>query len=122
MEMATLAVKCPERLDNLVFVDALYEYEESDIELFGSNPVPAATPPPESFASVADYCEDFVNRYVTYRPHAWQQVRGQHGHDSLPTPTLPDGQGVATSVRNRVGLMMRSRRHLPVARMDVMCT
>jgi pimeloyl-ACP methyl ester carboxylesterase len=68
MEMATLAVEYPERLDNLVFLDALYEYEESDIELFGSNPVPAAAPPPESFASVAEYCEDFVNRYVTYRP------------------------------------------------------
>jgi pimeloyl-ACP methyl ester carboxylesterase len=68
MEMATLATQHPDRLDKLVFLDALYEYEESDIELFGSNPVPAAAPPPESFASVVDYCEDFVNRYVTYRP------------------------------------------------------
>jgi pimeloyl-ACP methyl ester carboxylesterase len=68
MEMATLAVAYPDRLDHLVFLDALYEYEESDIELFGANPVPAAAPPPESFGSVADYCEDFVNRYVTYKP------------------------------------------------------
>ena len=68
MEMTTLAVTYPDRLDNLVFLDTLYEYEESDIELFGSNPSPAAPPPPESFASVAEYCEDFVNRYVTYRP------------------------------------------------------
>ncbi|MCK5827339.1 alpha/beta fold hydrolase [Candidatus Bipolaricaulota bacterium] len=68
MEMATLAVTYPDRLDNLVFLDALYEYEESDIELFGSNPVPPAAPQPKSFASVADYCEDFVTRYVTYKP------------------------------------------------------
>jgi len=68
MEMAAFAVQHPDRLDKLVFLDALYEYEESDVELFGGNPVPAAAPPPESFASVADYCEDFVNRYVTYRP------------------------------------------------------
>ena len=79
MEMATLAVKYPDRLDNLVFLDALYEYEASDIELFGSNPVPPAAPPPESFASVADYCEDFVNRYVTYRPlrsPRWDELWG----------------------------------------------
>ncbi|MFC2095615.1 alpha/beta fold hydrolase [Candidatus Bipolaricaulota bacterium] len=79
MEMATLAVKYPDRLDKLVFLDALYEYEESDIELFGSNPVPPAAPPPESFASVADYCEDFVNRYVTYKPlrsPRWDELWG----------------------------------------------
>ena len=79
MEMATLATKYPDRLDKLVFLDALYEYEESDIELFGNDPVPPAAPPPESFASVADYCEDFVNRYVTYRPlrsPRWDELWG----------------------------------------------
>jgi len=79
MEMAILATQHPDRLDNLVFLDALYEYEESDIELFGSNPVPPAAPPPESFPSVADYCEDFVNRYVTYRPlrsPRWDELWG----------------------------------------------
>lgn len=79
MEMATLAVQYPDRLDKLVFLDALYEYEESDIELFGANPVPRAAPPPESFASVDDYCEDFVNRYVTYKPlrsPRWDELWG----------------------------------------------
>jgi pimeloyl-ACP methyl ester carboxylesterase len=79
MEMATVAAQYPQRLDKLVFLDALYEYEESDIELFGANPVPAAALPPESFASVADYCEDFVNRYVTYRPlrtPRWDELWG----------------------------------------------
>ncbi|MBE0636193.1 alpha/beta hydrolase [Candidatus Bipolaricaulota bacterium] len=79
MEMATLAVKHPERLKKLVFLDALYEYEQSDIELFGANPVPPAAPPPESFASVADFCEDFVNRYTTYKPlrsPRWDELWG----------------------------------------------
>ncbi len=79
MEMATIAVRYPDRLDKLVFLDALYEYEESDIELFGANPVPRVAPPPESFASVAAYCEDFVNRYVAYKPlrsPRWDELWG----------------------------------------------
>ena len=79
MEMATIAASYPDRLDNLVFLDALYEYEESDIELFGSNPVHSAAPPPESFASVVEYCEDFVNRYITYKPlrsPRWDELWG----------------------------------------------
>jgi len=79
MEMTTLAANYPDRLDKLVFLDALYEYADSDVELFGSDPLPAATPPPESFASVADYCEDLVNRYVTYRPlrsPRWDELWG----------------------------------------------
>ena len=68
MEMATIAIQYPDRLDHLVFLDALYEYEDSDIALFGANPVPQAALPPESFESVAAYCEDFVNRYITYKP------------------------------------------------------
>lgn len=66
-EMAYLAAHHPDRLSRLVFLDALYDYTTEDIELFDANPVPRAAPPPESFESVAAYCEDFVNRYPTYR-------------------------------------------------------
>ncbi|MFC2108019.1 alpha/beta fold hydrolase [Candidatus Bipolaricaulota bacterium] len=66
-EMAYLAAHHPDRLSRLVFLDALYDYTSADVQLFGENPVPPAAPPPESFESVAAYCEDFVNRYPSYR-------------------------------------------------------
>jgi non-heme chloroperoxidase len=67
-EMAFIGARYPDRVTKLVFLDALYEYIEEDVPLFAANPVPPAPPPPESFASVAEYCEDFVNRYPAYRP------------------------------------------------------
>ena len=66
-EMTYLATSQPDRLSGLVFLDALYDYTKEDIELFDANPVPRTAPPPESFESVAAYCEDFAQRYPTYR-------------------------------------------------------
>jgi non-heme chloroperoxidase len=67
-EMAYLAANHPDRVDRLVFLDALYDSIDEDMELFAGNPVPTPAPPPESFASVAEYCDDFGHRYLTYRP------------------------------------------------------
>jgi len=67
-EMAAVAASHPERVSKLVFLDAMYEYIDADVALFGDNPAPPPPPPPESFASVVEYCEDFVNRYPAYRP------------------------------------------------------
>lgn len=66
-EMAYLARHHSERVSKLVFIDALYDYTSEDLQLFRDNPVLPTSPPPESFESVAAYCEDFVNRYPTYR-------------------------------------------------------
>jgi len=77
MEMCELAVRYPHRVDKLVYVDALYRYEESDTELFGANPVPVPLPPPEVFDSIDAYCADFVNRYRAYRrlrSQAWDAL------------------------------------------------
>jgi len=67
-EMAAVAVTHPERVSKLVFLDAMYEYIDADVALFGDNPSPPPPPAPESFASVDEYCKDFVNRYPAYRP------------------------------------------------------
>lgn len=66
-EMVELAIAHPERVDKLVFLDALYEFEDSDLELYGANPLRAKNPPPETFESVEAYSEDFVTRYAQYR-------------------------------------------------------
>jgi pimeloyl-ACP methyl ester carboxylesterase len=66
-EMVELAIAHAERVEKLVFLDALYEYEDSDIELFGANPLVVSGPPPETFDSVAAYSLDFVTRYAQYR-------------------------------------------------------
>ncbi|MDD5646542.1 MAG: alpha/beta hydrolase [Candidatus Bipolaricaulis sp.] len=66
-EMVELAIRHPGRVERLVFLDALYEYEDSDIELFGSDPLQADGPPPDTFASVEEYSHDFVTRYSKYR-------------------------------------------------------
>lgn len=67
-EMAKVAGRHPERVSKLVFLDALYEYLDEDVALFGEDPAPPPPAVPESFASVAEYCEDFVTRYPAYRP------------------------------------------------------
>ena len=66
-EMCQLAAAHPERVEKLVFLDALYRMNEEDAALFAKNPLPSSDPPPETFESVAAFCEDFVTRYPTYR-------------------------------------------------------
>jgi len=66
-ELCYLASAYPHRVERLVFLDALYNYTEEDIALFGGSPLPPNDPPPETFESVEAYCEDFVTRYATYR-------------------------------------------------------
>lgn len=66
-ELVRLATAHAERVEKLVFLDALYEYEESDIELYGADPLRVDSPPPETFDSVEAYSEDFVTRYAQYR-------------------------------------------------------
>jgi pimeloyl-ACP methyl ester carboxylesterase len=65
--MVQLGAFHTERVEKLVFLDALYEYEESDIELYGANPLLVNSSPPESFDSVEAYSLDFVTRYSQYR-------------------------------------------------------
>lgn len=66
-EMVELATAHADRVDKLVFLDALYEYEKSDLELFGANPLRVSVPPPETFESADAYSRDFVARYPAYR-------------------------------------------------------
>ncbi len=66
-EMCQLAEAHPDRVEKLVFLDALYRMTEEDGVLFGESPLPPSDPPPETFESVAAFCEDFVTRYATYR-------------------------------------------------------
>ncbi len=66
-EMIELAIAHPDRVEKLVFLDALYEYEKSDIELYGANPLNVRGAPPETFDSVEAYSEDFTTRYAQYR-------------------------------------------------------
>ena len=66
-EMCQLAEAHPDRVEKLVFLDALYRMNEDDGALFSESPLPPSDPPPETFESVAAYCEDFVTRYATYR-------------------------------------------------------
>jgi pimeloyl-ACP methyl ester carboxylesterase len=66
-EMVEVAIAHAQRVEKLVFLDALYEYEESDIELFGANPLLVRGAPPETFDSVEAYSLDFVTRYSQYR-------------------------------------------------------
>ncbi len=66
-EMIELAIAHPNRVEKLVFLDALYEYEKSDIELYGANPLIVRGAPPETFDSVEAYSEDFTTRYAQYR-------------------------------------------------------
>jgi len=66
-ELCYLASAHPDRVAKLVFLDALYDYREEDTTLFGENPLPPSDPPPETFASVEAYCDDFVARYAKYR-------------------------------------------------------
>jgi non-heme chloroperoxidase len=67
-ELCCLATDHPRRVEKLVFLDTLYDYTDGDRELLATNPLPPSDPPPETFDSVADYCEDFVTRYPSYRP------------------------------------------------------
>jgi pimeloyl-ACP methyl ester carboxylesterase len=66
-EMVELAIAHPDRVNKLVFLDALYEFEDSDLELYRSSPLRANNPPPETFESVEAYSQDFVTRYAQYR-------------------------------------------------------
>lgn len=66
-EMIELAIAHPDRVEKLVFLDALYEYEKSDIRLYGANPLNVPGAPPETFDSVEAYSEDFTTRYAQYR-------------------------------------------------------
>ncbi|MBN1859569.1 alpha/beta hydrolase [Candidatus Bipolaricaulota bacterium] len=66
-ELCCLATDHPRRVDKLVFFDTLYDYTEEDLELLSANPLPPSDPPPDTFESVAAYCEDFVTRYASYR-------------------------------------------------------
>lgn len=66
-EMCQLAAAHPDRVEKLVFLDALYRMEKEDTALIASNPLSPADPPPETFESIAAYCEDFVSRYPRYR-------------------------------------------------------
>ncbi len=66
-ELLELAIAYPERVEKLVFLDALYEYEKSDVELYGANPLNVRGVPPETFDSVEAYSEDFTTRYAQYR-------------------------------------------------------
>jgi non-heme chloroperoxidase len=67
IELIQLALAHATRVQKLVFLDALYELQESDLELFGANPQLANSPPPDAFDSVEAYSEDFVARYPAYR-------------------------------------------------------
>jgi len=66
-EMCQLAEAHPDRVEKLIFLDALYRMNEEDAALFAESPLPPSGPPPETFESVAAFCEDFVTRYATYR-------------------------------------------------------
>ena len=66
-EMCELATVHPDRVGKLVFLDALYRYEEGDAALFAESPLPTPDPPPETFESLDAYCADFVARYPAYR-------------------------------------------------------
>jgi len=66
-EMCQAAAAHPDRTSKLVSLDALYDMTEEDAALFAGNPLPPSAPPPEAFASVEAYCDDFVTRYPTYR-------------------------------------------------------
>ena len=66
-EMCQAAAAHPDRILKLVFLDALYDMTDEDAALFAENPLPPAEPPPASFPSVEAYCQDFVERYPTYR-------------------------------------------------------
>lgn len=67
VEMIQLAAAHPERVDRLVFLDALYYWAEGDAGLLATDPLRATTPPPDDFASVEAYSQDFVTRYPAYR-------------------------------------------------------
>ena len=78
-EMCQLAEAHPDRVEKLVFLDALYRYTKEDGALFAESPLPPSDPPPETFESVAAFCEDFVTRYATYRPlrsPRWDELWG----------------------------------------------
>ena len=66
-ELCCLASDFPRCVEKLVFLDTLYDYTSEDLELLGASPLPPSAPPPETFESVAAYCEDFVTRYASYR-------------------------------------------------------
>ncbi len=66
-EMVELAAAHADRVDKLVFLDALYEYQESDLELLGANPLRVSAPPLATFESAEAYSRDFVGRYSAYR-------------------------------------------------------
>ena len=67
-EMCCLASDHAPRVEKLVFFDTLYDYTEEDLKLLAENPLPSVEPPPETYHSVAAYCDDFVARYPAYRP------------------------------------------------------
>ena len=95
VELCCLADLHPTRIDKLVFLDTLYEYTDEERKLLAQNPTPKSDPPPETFASVAAYCEDFVTRYPAYR-----RLRSPHWDDlwALSLEETPDG-GVREKMR-----------------------
>ena len=66
-ELCCLASDHPQWIEKLVFLDTLYDYTDEDRELLSTSPLPPSDPAPETFESVAAYCEDFVTRYAAYR-------------------------------------------------------
>ncbi|MBU0595250.1 alpha/beta hydrolase [Candidatus Bipolaricaulota bacterium] len=85
-ELCYLAAAHADRIEKLVFLDALYSYTEADIALFAENPVPAFDPPPDDFPSVEAYCEDFVTRYPAYRPLRSPRWDALWAHALVETP------------------------------------
>ncbi len=66
-EMIQLAIAHSSRVAKLVFLDALYGIDEKDLAILSTDPLRAASPPPETFDSAHAYAADFTTRYPQYR-------------------------------------------------------
>lgn len=110
-ELVELATAHAERVDRLVFLDALYGFDERDLEVFKTDPQRVAGAPPESHASPAAYSLDFVTRYPQYRrlrSPRWDELLA---HDLEQTPDGRFRERLAPEAAQEMGAGMF--RHRP---------